>query len=160
MKNFTLTLSVAAAALLTIPSLTLAEDKPAGERPKRPEGARRPDGPGGHFGPEERLKHMTETLGLSKEQQEKIKAILEKDAPKFKEIFAKGRDKVTDEDRAKMRELMKAQTEEISAVLTPEQKEKWKAEMEKRRAGGPGGPRGERKRGEAAPGAPKPDAAK
>jgi len=146
MKTFTLTLGIATAALLTIPSLSLGEDKPAGERGRRPGGA---GGPGGRVGPEERLKHMTETLGLSAEQQEKVKAIQEKNAPKMKEIFAKGRENITDEDKAKMRELFKSQMEEISAVLTPEQKEKMKAEMAKRGAEGrPGGPRGERKPGE------------
>ena len=152
MKHFTLTLSVAAAALLTLPSLSLADEKPAGEKPKRPEGGR-PGAPGGERGrmnPEERLKHMTETLGLSKDQQEKIKAIQEKNAPAMKEIFAKGRENATEEDKTKMHELMKAQMEETSAVLTPEQKEKFKAEMEKR--GGPGGPRGERKPGDKKPG--------
>jgi Spy/CpxP family protein refolding chaperone len=148
MKNFTLPLSVAAAALLTLPSLILAEDKPAGERPKRP------GGPGGErrMDPEARLKVMTEKLGLTQEQQDKIKAIQEKNAPAMKEIFAKGRENLTEEDKTKMREMMKTQTEETAAVLTPEQKEKWKAEMEKR--GGPGGPG----RGGDRPGGKKPEA--
>jgi Spy/CpxP family protein refolding chaperone len=151
MKNFTLTLGVAAAALLTLPSLSLADDKPAGERGKRPGG---PGGPGARVSPEERLKHMTETLGLSQEQQDKVKAIQEKNGPAMKEIFAKGRENLTEEDKTKMRELMKTQMEEIGAVLTPEQKEKWQAEMAKRRQGGPeGGPR----RGGDRPGAKKPE---
>ena len=134
MKNFTLTLTIAATALLTLPTLSLAADekKPEG---KRPGGA---GGPGGRFNPEERLKHMTESLGLTQEQQDKVKAILEKDAPKFKELMAKGRENLTEEDKAKMGELMKAQREEIAAILTPEQKEKQKAEMEKRGGGKPG----------------------
>ncbi len=130
MKHFTLTLSVAAAALFTLPTTSFAADE-------KPEG-KRPGGPGGgRFSPEERLKHMTETLGLSQEQQDKIKAIYEKNGPAMKELFAKGRENLTDDDKTKMRELMKSQMEEIGAVLTPEQKEKMKAEMEKR-----GGPRG------------------
>jgi Spy/CpxP family protein refolding chaperone len=128
MKHITLTLSIAATALLTIPSLSLAADeKPATPRQR--------------MSPEERLKKMTETLGLSQEQQDKIKAIFEKNAPAMKEIFAKGRENLTDQDKTRMRELVKSQTEEIAAVLTPEQKEKFKAEMEKRRgAGGAGKP--------------------
>jgi Spy/CpxP family protein refolding chaperone len=47
---------------------------------------------------------------------------------------------------------MKMQMEETAAVLTPEQKEKWKAEMEKR--GGPGGAG----RGGDRPGGKKPEA--
>lgn len=149
MKHFTLTLSVAAAALLTLPTLSLAADeKPEG---KRPGGA---GGPGGRTSPEERLKKMTETLGLSQDQQDKIKAIQEKNAPAMKELMAKGRENLTEDDKTKMKELFKTQMEAINAVLTPEQQEKQKAEMAKR--GGPGGARGERKPGEG--GGKKPEA--
>ena len=79
---------------------------------------------------------MTETLGLTQEQQDKIKAIIEKDAPAMKELRDKGYTNLTEEDKTKMRDLMKKQTEAIDAVLTPEQKEKQKAAMEKRRASG------------------------
>ncbi|MEO6789309.1 MAG: hypothetical protein ABI318_24555 [Chthoniobacteraceae bacterium] len=129
MKHFTLTLSIAATALLTLPSFSLAADE-------KPEG-KRPGGPGGRMNPEERLKHMTESLGLSQDQQDKIKGIMEKGSASMKELMAKGRENLSDEDKTKFRELMKAQIEEIGAVLTPEQKEKQKAEMEKRREGGP-----------------------
>jgi Spy/CpxP family protein refolding chaperone len=106
-------------------------DKPA----PKPEGARRgPGGPGGRMNPEERLKRMTEELGLTPEQQDKIKAINEKDGPQLRELMAKGRENLTDADKEKVKELMKTQMEEIAAVLTPEQKEKFKAGMEKRRA--------------------------
>ena len=119
MKQFTLTLSLAAAALFAFPSTTFAQDKPAGEQPQRPEGARRMD-------PEARLKFMTEKLGLTADQQAKIKAIIEKSAPKFKELMDKGRANLTDADKTALGDLMKAQTEEINAVLTPEQQAKMK----------------------------------
>ena len=133
MKHYTLTMCVAAAALLAIPSAGFAQDKPAGAKPAGEAPARGERGRG-RFSPEERLKRMTETLGLTQEQQDKIKAIYDKNAPAFKELMAKGRGNLTDEDKTKLRELMKAQTEAIEAVLTPEQKEKAKAEREKRRA--------------------------
>jgi len=144
MKHLTLTLGVAVAALFTIPSTSFAQDKPAGEAPAG-RGA-------GRFSPEERLKHMTETLGLTQEQQDKIKAIYAKNAPAIKEIMGKGYQNLSDEDKTKMRELMKAQMEEVNAVLTQEQKDKMKAEMEKRGAGRRGGP--------GKPEAPKADPAK
>lgn len=153
MKHFTLTLGIAATALLTLPTLSLAADE------KKPEG-KRPGGAGGGArpGPEERLKHMTETLGLTEDQQAKVKAIQEKNAPAMKELMAKGRENLTDDDKTKMREFMKTQMEEIGAVLTPEQKEKWKAEMEKRRPQRPGGPEGNRVPGDARkPGEGKPE---
>ena len=148
MKHITLTLSIAATALLSLPTLSFAADeKPEG---KRPGGA---GGPGGaRVSPEERLKKMTELLGLSQEQQDKIKAIQEKNAPAMKELMAKGRENLTEEDKTKMKELFKAQMEATNEVLTAEQKEKWKAEMEKR--GGPGG----RRPGSDKPGEKKPEA--
>ena len=148
MKHIALTLSIAT-ALLTLPSVSFAADE------KKPEG-KRPGGAGGPGGarvsPEERLKKMTELLGLSQEQQDKIKAIQEKNAPAMKELMAKGRENLTEEDKTKMKELFKAQMEATNEVLTAEQKEKWKAEMEKR--GGPGG----RRPGGDKPGEKKPEA--
>ena len=151
MKHFTLTLSVAAAALFTLPTLSLAADE------KKPEG-KRPGGPGGRMNPEERLKKMTEDLKLTEDQQAKIKAVFEGG----REEMAKLKDTPEDQRRAKYGEFMKAQNEKVLAVLTPEQQEKYKAAMAERMKnaggrpeGGPGGKRGERKPGE---GGAKPEA--
>ena len=114
---FTLTLT---GALLGSVALTRAEDA-------KPEAPRRS---GARQNPEERLKRMTETLGLTQDQQDKIKAIFEKDKAKFEEA----RKAPEDQRGEKVRELMKTQREEIGAVLTQEQKDKMKAEGEKRRA--------------------------
>ena len=149
MKHFTLTLSVAAAALFTLPTTSFGADEKKPER-KRPEGAGAPGA--GRFSPEDRIKHMTETLGLTAEQQEKVKAIFAKGADQMKALREKGRDNLTEEDKTKMKEFFKSQQEEIAAILTPEQKEKQKAEMEKR--GGPGG----RRPGGDKPGEKKPEA--
>jgi len=116
MKKLLLLSILATTALVAIPNTILAADEkaeaPKGERPRRD--------------PEARLKLMTEKLGLNEEQQGKIKAIFEKNAPQLKELLAKGRQNLTEEDRAKLRDLMKKQNEEVAAVLTPEQKEKMK----------------------------------
>lgn len=138
-------LTVAATALLAIPTITFAADgdKPEGERPKRPEGAGGPGGRGG-FSPEERMKRMTELLGLTEDQQAKIKAIMDKSAEANKALMAKGRENLTDEDKAALRESFGKQRDEINAVLTPEQQEKMKAAGQRR--GGPGGPGGDRPR--------------
>ncbi len=161
MKNYIL--AVAATALLSIPTITRAEDKPAapgGATATGAEGRRGPGGPGGgRFGnPEERLKRMTEQLALTEDQQAKIKAIFEKGAEAMKALRPKEGEQPSDETKAKFGELMKAQREEIAAVLTPEQKEKAeKARAERgpggegRRPGGPGGPGGDRKTGEGKP---------
>ncbi len=134
-----------------MPSFVRAEDvppkPPGGTEAPKPEGdkpeAKREGRPGGRMNPEERLKMMTEKLGLTQDQQDKIKAIQEKNAPEFKELMAKGRENLSEADKTKMRELMKSQMEEIGAVLTPEQKEKMK-EMRPAGAGGDRKP-GERK---------------
>jgi Spy/CpxP family protein refolding chaperone len=133
MKHFTLALSIAAAALVAIPATTFAADQPAGDKPSRPEGAAHS---GRHMDPEARLKMLTEKLGLDADQQAKIKAIYEKNAPKFKEFMAKGRENITDADKTAMRELFKSQAEEVAAILTPEQKEKFKELHPKRRGEG------------------------
>ena len=146
MKHFTLTLSLAATALLTLPTLSLAADE------KKPEG-KRPGGAGGaqRANPEERLKRMTETLGLTQEQQDKVKAIFEGS----REEMAKLREVPEDQRREKFGEFMKAQNEKVLAVLTPDQQEKYKAAAAER--GKQGGDRkpGDRKPGE---GGKKPEA--
>lgn len=84
--------------------------------------------------PEARLKMMSEKLDLTAEQQSKIKAIFMKSAPEMKELMSKGREKLTEDDKAKLKELMQAQREEIASVLTPEQA----AKMKDLRGGKPG----------------------
>src|SRR5687767_15153624 len=97
-------LTVAAAALLSIPTFSLAEDKPAGDKPAgdKPAGERPRGGRGGS--PEERLKMMTERLSLTQEQQDKIKEIYAKSAEENKALREKGRENLTDEDKKKMGE--------------------------------------------------------
>ncbi|MEA3207561.1 MAG: motif family protein [Chthoniobacter sp.] len=128
-KHFTL-LTLTAAALLAAPAALRAEDpKPAppgaGGRP-----GSGPDRP--RLDPAERVKMMKEKLGLSDEQAEKVKAVLEKNREKFAGL----KDLKPEERRAKMGEAMAAEREEIGAILTPEQKEKMKEEVAKRREEG------------------------
>lgn len=133
MTKRNLSLSIALAGVLVLPSLTHAQNAtpPAGGGP----GERR-----GMLNPEERVKHMKETLGLSDDQATKLQAIFQKNADAAKAL--RDDTSLSQEDRrAKFGEMMKSTREEVDAVLTPEQKEKWKAEMEKRRGQhGPGGP--------------------
>lgn len=117
---------LSAVLLLAVTGLRAEDPKPAGDPPKAPEG--RPNrGPGGpQMTPEERIKGMTEKLGLSEEQQTKIKAIFAKNDELFKAARGKERGSLTEEERQKLRDAMKAQGEEINAVLTEEQKAKFK----------------------------------
>jgi Spy/CpxP family protein refolding chaperone len=139
-------LTVTAAALLAIPTFSFAEDKPAGDKPagdkpagERP-GGRQGGGPGGaRMTPEERLKTMTEKLSLTQEQQDKIKAIYAKNGDSMKAAREKGFQNLSEEERTKMRDAMKTQNDEIVAVLTPEQQEKYKAMAPQRRGPRPDG---------------------
>ena len=134
MKRILFILPIATAALLVTSTGVFAEDE-------KPKGEGR--GPGGH-NPAERLKMMTEKLGLSEDQTAKIKAIFEKNFPKMKEL--REDTSLSQEDkRAKFMELRKAEMEEIRAVLTPEQQEK----LKELRPGGPG------RKGGGKPGEPK-----
>lgn len=126
MKQFALSLSLAAAALVAVPSTTFAQDKLAGDHPQRPEGAPR-------MNPEARLQFLTEKLGLDANQQAQIKAIFEKNRPKIKELMAKGRENLADSDKEALHDLMKSQAGEIRAVLTPAQQEKMKELRRERR---------------------------
>ena len=152
MKKHLASLSLIVAGLCAVPSLLRADDavppKPpggdkapaaSGGNAPAPGGAARQGGGAGRMSPEERLKKMTEELNLTQDQQDKIKAIMAKGADQMKDLMSKGRENLTEEDKNKFREFMKSQFEEISAVLTPEQQEKYKAAMEKRRAGAGGG---------------------
>lgn len=137
MTKQVLSLTLALCGALTFALPSQAEDtKPGGG----PGGRRGPGGPGGHrMDPEERLKQMKETLNLTDDQVAKIKPILEKGASEAKAIHedasVQGEDK-----RSKTMEVMKSTREQVNEILTPEQREKAKAEREKR--GGPGGKRG------------------
>jgi protein CpxP len=140
MKTTIKTIAIAALALCSTTQLTNAQDE------KKPEG--RPPGGGERRGggsPEERLKMMTEKLGLTQEQQDKIKAIYAKDADAMKAMREKVRENLSEEEKTKMREMFKTQMEAVQAVLTDEQKTKMKDAFQRRGPGGPGGPGGDRK---------------
>lgn len=143
MKTKITLLTLATASLLTATTALRAADPvpptpPVNPPPAAPEAAkpeagkpeRRPGGPGGERG--DRLAMMKEQLGLTPEQVEKIKPILEKDREKLQALRA---DTATTREQKgeKLREIITAEMEQIKPILTPEQVEKWKAVQEKRR---------------------------
>ncbi len=104
-----------------------------------PAGERR--GPGMMANAADRLKQLSEALGLTDEQKTQITPILTEEVAALKAIYD---DKSL--DRPAQREKMKAVRDsfagKIEAILTPDQK----AKFEKLKAmRGPGGPRGDRK---------------
>ncbi|SRR5260221_11861174 len=111
-------------AILLAPLAVRSADSSASTSPAAGAGAHRR-----HFDPGERLQKMKETLGLTDEQTAKIKAIMEKNRGKLAGI----KDLKPEERRAKAREAIKSEMEEIAPILTAEQKATWKEEMQKRR---------------------------
>lgn len=91
---------------------------------------------------------MFKDLNLTKEQQEKVKTIMEKQRTEMETLRNSSLSR--EEQRTKMMDMRKKYNDEIEAVLTPEQKEKYKAkqkemqeQMQQRRRDGGGGPGGQ-----------------
>ena len=124
MKKPSLIVTIALAGLLATPAAIFAQ-----EEKKPAEGQQRP----GQRSPEEQVKALKDSLKLTDEQAEKIKAVFAKNQEK-RRALRDDQNLSQDDRRAKMRELQKAQEEEIKPILTAEQQTKWKEEMEKRRA--------------------------
>jgi Spy/CpxP family protein refolding chaperone len=91
---------------------------------------------------------MFKDLNLTKEQQDKIKVIQDKQREEMETLRNSSLSR--EEQRTKMMDMRKKYNEDIEAILTPEQKEKYKAkqkelqdQMQQRRRDGGGGPGGQ-----------------
>ena len=94
---------------------------------------------GHHRGPRgDGLKFFTEKLGLTQDQQAKIKPILE-DERKSLDALHDDSSLAKEAKRAKFVEIRKTHREQIRALLTPEQQKKLD-ELREERGRGPGGP--------------------
>jgi Spy/CpxP family protein refolding chaperone len=84
-----------------------------------PEGHRMPS-------PDQRLQHMTKTLNLTPDQQEKIKPILENEQSQMQSM--RQDTSMTKQDRmAKAQQLHQTSNDQINQILTPDQQQKWSA---------------------------------
>ena len=97
-------------------------------------------GPGGGHKHGDRLQHIAEALGLTDAQKEQIKPILKSESEQMKAL----KDDTTtpkEQKKEKFKSIHEASNQQIEAILTPEQIEKWK-EMKKEHRGehGHGGP--------------------
>lgn len=95
---------------------------------------------------EERVKKLHETVALSQDQQEKLKAILTKNDAAMTAAIAAWRTGHTPEDRQKLRDLLNAQNAAIRSLLTEAQKQKGQTAAAQTGIGGGGGPAGARVR--------------
>lgn len=101
----------------------------------------REGGKGGGRGRGPSIEMLTEQLGLTKDQAEKLKPAFEAQRAKMEAL--RNDESLSQEDRrSRMRSIREEGDTAIAAVLTAEQKKKWD---ELRASRGPGGPGGERR---------------
>jgi Spy/CpxP family protein refolding chaperone len=134
--------------VLTVLALGLVAGAPiasAQDQTPPPQGPKGPDGGGGgrggHFmSPEERVKQLDEALKLTDDQKAKITELLKTQQEKGQALRA-DQTMSREDRRAKMMEIGKATQDGIKALLTPEQQTKFDALPQPGR-GGPRGPGG------------------
>jgi gas vesicle protein len=100
--------------------------------------------PGPEFRTMRMIPPLSRDLGLTREQADKIKPILDKHMKKLNTIRT--------EARSEIAETLKQMNQEIAAILTDQQQQRWRHEIsrlqdELRPRGGPGPGRGERRGG-------------
>ena len=94
---------------------------------------------GSHKIAESRIEHLSQVLDLTDEQQKRIKEIFVKHLPRPERKGSRGE---WEERRRMHMNRLQEMHEEIAALLTPEQKEKFgESRMQMRPFGGPPGPR-------------------
>ncbi len=127
--NRTKRLAVMLAGVLSLSLLAGQAMAQTGEPPQgRPKMMHRGEGMG-QPDPARHLQRLTTNLGLTTEQQEKIKPILDEEAAQLKAI---DNEKLTGaERRTRMKELHGATFEKIRPILTPEQQKKHDAMRER-----------------------------
>jgi len=129
---------IAVAVALAAP-FSFAQEKDAPPPPPPGEhGGQHKGGPRG-----DRFKMLVERLGLTEDQQAKIKPIVVDEMQAIKAVMD---DASLDREakRPKIREIMQAHNAQIKPILTPEQLKKLEDMKDERGPGGPGGPRKEK----------------
>ena len=123
MKSFKLLLSVLALVAFAAAPVLRAQADPSAPPPA---GAPEHKGRHGHKGPHgDRLKELAEKLGLTDDQQAKIKPIFQDEMQSWKALREDtSMDKKTKHE--KMMEIRKTHAGQIFAILTPEQQAKFK----------------------------------
>jgi protein CpxP len=149
---FRVILVAAGFSVAALPAARAADEAPPAA-PASPNAAAQPDRPerrGPRMDPAQRLQRLTEVLGLTEDQQAKIKSIFQEEAGKSQAIMDDS--SLSREDRrAKRQELRTDMQARVRAMLTPEQQTTFDAMPRPGR-----GPRGEGPAGESPPPPPPP----
>ena len=150
MRSRLFTLALSGAVALGTACAANAQDQPPPPPDQSQQGP--PPGRGGrHMDPDQQLKHMTQALDLSADQQSQIKPVLVDRDQQMQALFSDQSLQQQDR-RAKARSIMQSSNSKIEAVLNDEQKQKFEAMQQRMRRGGMGGPGGQ-----GAPPPPPPD---
>jgi Spy/CpxP family protein refolding chaperone len=118
---------IGAGLLISTPSHAIAADH---QSPKN--GIRQSQGRAGQRGQAiERLKAALEKLDLTADQKTRIDAILAETRTKLQALRGEAKTEGKDQGREEVKAIIKDARKQIAAVLTPEQKAKWKQMKDK-----------------------------
>ncbi|HZP24360.1 MAG TPA: hypothetical protein VFB04_12985 [Terriglobales bacterium] len=82
--------------------------------------------------PDQRLEHMSKTLNLTADQQQKIKPLLENEQTQMQSLHQDS-SMSRDDRRSKAQQIRQSTDQQISGILTPEQQQKWQQMQERQR---------------------------
>lgn len=144
LKPILLATCLTAGTLFIQSPLTAQPAPPAAPNPGAPPKCGPENRPPGGRNPEERIAHLKEALGLTPEQETKIRDIFKTEGEKMRAQHEanKGNKPAPEELRAKRQEVRKRMEASIKAVLTPEQQTKLEAMRKERKDRGPNPPVG------------------
>lgn len=112
---------------LSLASTAIAQEKKEESKPAPPAAKTAP--PAAKGAPQDRMKQISEMLGLTDEQKEKVRPIFQEQAKKMQEIFQDA-NLSQDDKRTKIADLRTTYNAKIKALLTPEQATTWEKMME------------------------------
>jgi Spy/CpxP family protein refolding chaperone len=138
-KKMTLIAALAVGSLLVLNPALLAQDSTNTPPPGAPPAGGPPGGGPGMRGRGPSLEQLTKDLDLTPDQQPKVKAVLDDQMQKMRDL--RQDDSLSQDDkRAKGKTIRDEATAKLKEILTPEQFDKWqKISQRNRRPGGPGG---------------------
>jgi len=130
LKNWILALTLAGLTCAAVPAV-VAQDAPSSDQQAAPAGAPPERGHGARFDPDRRAEMLTKRLNLSADQKNKVSDIFKSEQEQMKKINSDASASQQDR-RSKMMEAHKASSDQVRAMLNPDQQKKWD-EMQARR---------------------------
>lgn len=134
LKNWILALTLAGLTSAAAPAV-VAQDAPSSDQQAAPAGAPPEGGHRGRFDPDRRAEMLTKRLNLSVDQKAKVTDIFKSEQEQMKKIHADASASQQDR-RSKMMEVHKASSDQIRAMLNPDQQKQWDEMQARRDQGG------------------------